>query len=512
MNPLATCLAFLLVACGGGQTRSAAKPDAAKLAGWKDETTGSSRARASAPAVAIVNATLWTAAGEPIAPGTLVLSGGRIEAVGKDGDVQIPKGAKVIDAKGAYVTPGIIDTHSHMGVYAVPGGVTATDDGNEATDPVTAQVWAGDSFWPQDPSLRRALAAGVTTIQVLPGSANLIGGRGAIVKLRPGLSVSEMRFPWCARHAQDGLRREPEARLRRRQELRALHAHGQRGRLQEGLSGCDRVPALLGRLEEEARQVGREARSRIEPGQRSEKNEGRQEVGRRRKRGAHAAAPRLRHGDPRRCPRWNRARADALLPRRRDGADDGGGRGGFGFKCARSTTRSRPTRSATSSHDADISISTWTDWWGFKLEAFDAIPENLGLLTQANVRGVLHSDSAMLVQRLNQEVGKAVTFAARARGIAITDDQALRWITANAAWTLGIEDRVGTLEAGADVVIWEGYPLSYQSHAAKVFVDGELLFERGSEALGHPQSDFELGWFEQGGAGQGSGADSKESK
>jgi imidazolonepropionase-like amidohydrolase len=141
----------------------------------------------------------------------------------------------------------------------------------------------------------------------------------------------------------------------------------------------------------------------------------------------------------------------------------------------------------------DISISTWADWWGFKLEAFDSIPENLALLTQAGVRGVVHSDSAMLVQRLPQEAAKAMT-AGRAAGIDITEDQALRWLTANPAWTLGLDDRIGTLEVGhvADVVVWSGSPFSVYTHADLVFVDGVLEYDRARDGDA-PVTDFETG-------------------
>jgi imidazolonepropionase-like amidohydrolase len=141
----------------------------------------------------------------------------------------------------------------------------------------------------------------------------------------------------------------------------------------------------------------------------------------------------------------------------------------------------------------DISISTWADWWGFKMEAFDAIPENLALLTQAGVRGVVHSDSPMLTQRLAQEAAKAMT-AGREHGIPISDDQALRWITANPAWTLGIDDRVGTLQEGrmADVVVWSGSPFSVYTHADLVYVDGILEYDRARDGAA-PITDFEVG-------------------
>jgi len=144
--------------------------------------------------VLIVNATILTGTGERIDGGSLLLSDGRIEEVRKDSRVSSNNKAQVIDAEGRWVTPGLIDVHSHLGVYASPG-VQAHSDGNEATAPVTAQVWAEHSIWPQDPGFSRALAGGVTSMQILPGSANLIGGRGVTLKNMPATSYQAMKFP-----------------------------------------------------------------------------------------------------------------------------------------------------------------------------------------------------------------------------------------------------------------------------------------------------------------------------
>src|SRR5437764_1335520 len=146
------------------------------------------------PVVLIRNATIMTAAGQEIQGGSILLRDGRIVSVGTGAQVQAPADAVVVDGTGKWVTPGVIDVHSHLGVYAAPG-TFAESDGNEATQPVTAEVWAEHSFWPQDPQIPLAIAGGVTTIQALPGSANLIGGRSAILKLIPARSVQEMKFP-----------------------------------------------------------------------------------------------------------------------------------------------------------------------------------------------------------------------------------------------------------------------------------------------------------------------------
>jgi imidazolonepropionase-like amidohydrolase len=141
--------------------------------------------------------------------------------------------------------------------------------------------------------------------------------------------------------------------------------------------------------------------------------------------------------------------------------------------------------------DHDIAISTWADWWGFKMEAFDGIPQNAALFEQAGGRAVIHSDSSIGIQRLNQEASKAL-WAGRHAGIEISDDAALRWITANPAWVLGIQDVTGTLEKGkrADLVVWSAHPLSVYALAELTIAGGEITFER---ERGLVPTDFELG-------------------
>src|SRR6267154_1506597 len=175
-------------------TAPAAVPSAAKSESSSVERPQypSTYARHPNPPVVIRNATIMTAAGQEISNGSILLKDGRIVAVGTK--VDAPADAVVVDGTGRYVTPGLIDDHSHLGVYAAPG-TDAESDGNEATNPVTAEVWAEHSFWPQDPQIPLAIAGGITTIQALPGSANLIGGRSAILKLVPARTVQEMKFP-----------------------------------------------------------------------------------------------------------------------------------------------------------------------------------------------------------------------------------------------------------------------------------------------------------------------------
>ena len=139
----------------------------------------------------------------------------------------------------------------------------------------------------------------------------------------------------------------------------------------------------------------------------------------------------------------------------------------------------------------NVAVSTWEDWGGFKMEAFDFIPQNAAMLSQAGVRVAIHSDSETEIRHLNQEAAKAQT-AGREVGIDISDDEALRWVTANPAWVLGIDSAVGTLEKGkrADVVLWNGSPLSVYSRPVRVLIDGVGVYDA---AKPRPLSDFELG-------------------
>jgi imidazolonepropionase-like amidohydrolase len=149
--------------------------------------------RPPAPPVLIRNATILTAAGPELQHASILFAEGKVVSVGSD-SVAAPADAVVVDGTGRFVTPGLIDPHSHLGVYSAPG-TESQSDGNEATNPVTAQVWAEHSFWPQDPQIPLAIAGGVTVIQVLPGSANLIGGRSVTLRLIPARTVQEMKLP-----------------------------------------------------------------------------------------------------------------------------------------------------------------------------------------------------------------------------------------------------------------------------------------------------------------------------
>jgi len=407
------------------------------------------------PPVLIRNATIMTATGQEIQGGSILFRDGRIVAVGTT--VQAPSDATVVDGTGKWVTPGVIDTHSHIGVYAAPG-TFAESDGNEATSPVTAEVWAEHSFWPQDPQIPLAIAGGVTTIQALPGSANLIGGRSAVLKLIPARSVQDMKFPG----ARYGLKMACGENPKR--------VYGQRGGPSTRMGNMAGYRAAFIQAEAYRRKWDKWNKDHQgDPPDRSLRNESLAEV--------------LRGNI---YVQNHCYRADEMM-QMLDLAHE------FGFKIRSFHHAVEAYKIADVLAREGTAVSIWSDWWGFKEEAMDGIYENAALVQQAGGRVVIHSDDPGGIQRLNQEAAKAMYHGRRA-GIPISRDQAVRWFTANPAWVLGVDSIVGTLEAGkmADVVLWSADPLSVYAQAVQVYNDGWLVYDRNDPAH-QPKTDFMLG-------------------
>jgi len=412
--------------------------------------------RRPSPPVVIRNATILTATGLEIAGGSIVLVEGRIAAVGQS--VEVPPNAVVVDGTGKFVTPGIIDPHSHIGVYAAPG-TSAEDNGNEATNPNTAQVWAEHSVWPQDPQLPLALAGGVTTIQVLPGSANLFGGRSVVLHVVPARSVQEMKFPGAPYGLKMACGENPK------------RVYGGRGSAPSTRMGnfAGYRAAFTAAERYRQRWDAWNANHQGDPPDRDLQLE------------TLADVLRGRILVQNHC-----YRADEMLQMIDLGRE-------FGFHIRAFHHSAEAYKVADVLARDSVAAAVWADWWGFKMEAFDGIPQNAALLQQAGARVVLHSDSPDGIQRLNQEAAKAM-WAGRHAGIPVTRDQALRWLTANPAWVLGIDSLVGTLEVGrnADVVVWSGDPFSVYTRAEQVYIDGALMFDRNDPRTWW-RTDFELG-------------------
>ncbi len=407
------------------------------------------------PPVLIRNATIMTATGQEIPNGSILLKDGRIVAVGAK--VEAPADAVVVEGTGKYVTPGLIDDHSHLGVYAAPG-TDAESDGNEATSPVTAEVWAEHSFWPQDPQIPLAIAGGITTIQALPGSANLIGGRSAILKLIPARTVQEMKFPGARYGLKMACGENPK---------RVYRTRGGPSTRMGNMAGY-----RAAFIQAESYRRKWDAWNKDHKGDPPERN--------------------LRSESLAEVLRGNMYvqnhcyRADEMA-QMLDLAHE------FGFKIRSFHHAVESYKIADLLAKEGTSVSVWADWWGFKEEAMDGIQQNAALNQQAGGRPIIHSDDPGGIQRLNQEAAKAM-YAGQRSGIPITRDQALRWITANPAWALGLDSIVGTLEPGkmADVVVWSGDPFSVYSKAVQVYNDGWLAYDR-SDPAHQPRTDFELG-------------------
>lgn len=415
--------------------------------------------------VLVRHATVMTAAGERFEPGFVLMKDGAIAAVGDGDGPATPPGTTIIDAQGKFVTPGIVDPHSHMGVAPVPE-TAAHDDVNELTDPITAGVRAEDSFWPEDPALERAVAGGVTTIGVLPGSGNLIGGRGVVIHLLPRLGARAMRFPGSPEILKMACGENPK------------RIYGERTRAPSTRMGSVRA---LREAFTKARKYARDW-EQWRSMERSPKSGSDVPKPPDRDLALETLALVLR-GDI--LVEWHCYEADDMLA-----ALEVAGEFGFRVRAFHHALEAYKIRDVLVAHG--VAIATWDDWWGYKMEAYDGIPENLALMTEAGGRAALHSDSAIAGQILNQAAGKALA-AGRAAGVKLDENDALRWLTANPAWVLGIDGQVGTLEVGkrADVVVWSEDPFSTYARAEQVYVDGHLVFDRAH--LGAPWSDFELG-------------------
>ena len=394
---------------------------------------------------ALVNATIFDGKGGRIEGGTVFFSGGKIVSIGGP-DTPVPADIAVFDGTGKFVTPGIIDIHSHLGDYPTPS-VQAHSDGNEATSPTTPEVWAEHSVWPQDPGFARALAnGGVTALQILPGSANLMGGRAATLKNVPSRTVQGMKFPGAPYGFKMACGENPK------------RVYGSRNRMPSTRMGnfaVNRQTWLDAKAYDgKKRDLAKETLKGVLDG----------EI--------------LVHNH---C---YRADEMALVM---DMAKE------MGYKVSTFHHAVEAYKIGDLLRENDVCSAIWADWYGFKMESYDGILENAAFLQREGACVVIHSDDANGIQRLNQEAAKAQAAGKRV-GIEISDAEVIRWITLNPAKAMGIDAMTGSLEAGkmADVVLWNGDPLSVYSRPEKVWIDGALMYDA-LDRKRRPVSDFELG-------------------
>ena len=396
---------------------------------------------------ALVGAVIYDGVGGMITDGTVLFRDG--EVVGIGGSELATDGYQVIDASGKFVTPGIIDIHSHLGDYPSPS-VDAHADGNEATSPTTPEVWAEHSVWPQDPGFSRALAnGGVTSLQILPGSANLMGGRTVTLKNVPSRTVQGMKFPGAPYGFKMACGENPK------------RVYGGRGRAPSTRMGnfaFNRQTWLdaidYANNDDADRDLGMETLVGVLEG----------EI--------------LVHNH---C-----YRADEMALVMDMAAE-------MGYRVTAFHHAVEAYKIGDLLRENEVCSAIWADWYGFKMEAYDGILENAALLQNAGACVVIHSDSANDIQRLNQEAAKAQAAGLR-MGIDLPDATVIGWITLNAARAMGIDEMTGSLEPGkmADIVLWNGDPLSVYSRPERVWVDGALLYDAIDRSR-RPVSDFELG-------------------
>jgi imidazolonepropionase-like amidohydrolase len=437
------------------------------------------------PPLLIQGATVLTGTGERLDDTDVLLANGRIKAIGRK--LAVPEGARVVDAHAKWVTPGIIDIHSHLGVYAVPS-VEGLDDGNEATSPVTSNVWAEHSVWPQDPGFETALEGGVTTLQILPGSANLIGGRSVVVKNVQAVTYQAMKFPGAAyglkmacgenpKRVYGSKGSAPSTRMGNVAGYRQAFADAQD--YQNGWDKYYRDLADYNKKKNDSADGGKKSKDKDggaeksstppSPPKRDLKLETLAEV---------------MKGNIRVHMHCYRSDEMATML---DVADE------FGFKIVAFHHAVEAYKIADRLAEHGVCAAMWADWWGFKMEAFDGVQENLAMVDfPEHSCAIVHSDSGDGIQRLNQEAAKAMAHGERV-GLHVPPERAIRWLTSNPAKSLGLDDRIGTLEVGkgADVVVWNRNPFSVYALAEQVFIDGALRFDRANPP--NPRSDFLLG-------------------
>lgn len=377
--------------------------------------------------------------GEEIPKGSILIVDGVIREVGPS--VDAPPGAKVILAEGKVVMPGIVDTHSHLGVYSWPE-VEANSDGNEMTDPVQAGLRAMDAVNLEDPAILRALAGGVTTIQIIPGSGNVIGGEGVTIKLRPGATMDGMLFRGAPRGLKMALGENPK------------RVYGGRNKLPSTRMGNIYVMR-------EAFQKARDYKA---------------------KREAWGKKPEAERGAPPERNLTLETLSDVLDGKvrvhvhcyRKDEiealfrvADE------FGFRIASLQHGFEAYKIADEVARRNIGVATFSHSWGYKWEAWDGIPQAPAILAGHGVRAAIHSDSPDLIQRLYQEAAVSMRYG-------LPREDALKAITLNPAWMLGVDDRIGSLEAGkdADIVIFSKDPFDITTRVEMTLVDGAVVYDR----------------------------------
>jgi len=398
----------------------------------------------------IKNATVLTVTKGTLQNTDVLLQNGKIAQIGKN--LTAPAGAQVIDATGKYVMPGIIDPHSH----------TMADAINEGSLSVTSMVRIRDVLNPTDINIYRQLAGGVTTINVLHGSANTIGGQNAVVKLKYGREADEMLFPG----AMPGIKFALGENVTQKNGQQAAQAQGRQLRYPATRMGQEevlrdaftRARDYKASLDEYKAKVAKGDKAAIAPARNLE------------------LEPLVEVLEGKRFVHAHSYRADEMLMLLNVAKE-------FGFTVKTLQHGLEGYKIASEIQQAGTGLSSFADEWSYKIEAYDAIPYNVPILLQHGVVATINSDSDERARRLNIDAAKLVRYGG------LSDDDALKTITYNGAVQLGVQDKVGSIEIGkdADVVIWSGHPLSVYSSAETTFIDGEIFFDQKKDLAARDQ-------------------------
>ncbi|MEX2149711.1 MAG: amidohydrolase [Steroidobacteraceae bacterium] len=459
---IAACLLALAVPPAGAQA-----PESPRSALPGAEFLPSSYRPLPRQDVIIAGATILDGIGNRHDQSDILLQEGKIAAIGRN--LPRPDGVRVIEAAGRWITPGLIDIHSHNGTYMLPIVYEnpPTWDVAEVSSPNVAETAIEHAINAQDPAFGLALAGGVTTLQVLPGSVTLFGGRSVVLKTVPGRTMQDIKFPdaapglkmACGENPKGNFGSKGQAPTSRQGEVAMMRAawqnardyrdrwrrHGRRDA--DGERGGREPPARDLELETLAGVLDGEIRVHL-----------------------HCYA------------------ADdiaVMLSIARE----------FDFRIAAIHHAVEAYKVPDLLAAAGTCAAVWPDWWGFKMEAFDGIRENAAFVDAAGACAIMHSDSPFIGQHLTLEAAKAMA-AGRRAGLDISRERSIAWVTSNPARALGLDDRIGRLATGfnADVVLWSGDPFSIYSKPDQVYVDGALAYDRNDPErqpvpdllLGHP--------------------------
>jgi imidazolonepropionase-like amidohydrolase len=408
----------------------------------QQQTSGQQSSPAVHNDVVIKGGTILTVTHGKIENGSILIHDGKIAAVGQS--VNAPANATVIDATGKFVMPGIIDSHSHIAL---------DDDVNEPTSPITPHMMMHDAFDYNDKAIYRALAGGVTTSLLLHGSANMIGGQAVVIKHKYGLGRDELIFPGAPQSIKFASGENPK------------RVYGTRNQLPATRMGNFEVMRAAFIEAREYMRTWDDYDAKVKKGDKDAtppKKDLKLE----------ALADILRG---KLLVQIHCYRADELLTEMAMAKE-------FGYKVRAFHHALEAYKVAGDLAAQGVAIATFSDWWGYKQEAWDAIPWNAVISMRKGVRVAIKSDSEDFARRLNQEAAKTMRYGGA------TEEEALKMITINPAWIIGVDDRVGSIEVGkdADLVLWDGYPLSSFGLPDKVLIDGDIYFDRSLPGFGMP--------------------------